>query len=74
MDLYETNLAFGNALRDAVAAHDREQFAVLLHDDFVWTLPGENQTSGDVVGVEGLFAASRLACYQVMVSHRAHHR
>lgn len=35
----------------------------------VWTLPGENQVSGDVIGVDGIFERfAKLAGYGVNIS------
>jgi ketosteroid isomerase-like protein len=69
MNPYEHNLALGTALRTAFAAQDRDLLGSLVHEDFVWKLPGENAVSGDMVGVDGVFSRfAKLAAYGVTVS------
>jgi ketosteroid isomerase-like protein len=69
MDTYDRNLALGDALRAAFAAQDRDLLATLLHENVVWTLPGDNAVSGDVSGIEGVFERfAALARYEVRIS------
>lgn len=68
MDTYDKNLALGYALRAAFAGQDRELLTTLLHEDFVWTLPGDNVVSGDVIGIDGIFERfAALARYEVRI-------
>ena len=69
MNAYETNITLGTALRTAFATQDRELLGTLVHTDFVWMLPGENQVSGDVIGVDGILGRfAKLAGYGVNIS------
>jgi ketosteroid isomerase-like protein len=69
MTPYESNLVLGNALRTAFATQDRELLTSLVHENFVWKLPGENAVSGHVIGVDGVFSRfAKLAAYGVRIS------
>jgi ketosteroid isomerase-like protein len=56
-------------LRDAQAADDPDAIGEVVHDDVALHVPGQHQTAGDYVGVDGLIAfaeASRVTGAEIV--------
>lgn len=54
--------------RSAQAAGDRDRLSAILHRDVVWVLAGDNVVSGEVHGVNAVFARlDRLAGFGVRI-------
>jgi ketosteroid isomerase-like protein len=52
--------ALGRIFHAALITRDWELLRSVLHDDVLWTLPGENQISGTATGADEVIARGQL--------------
>ncbi len=67
----DTPLSIGRHFHAALSTGDLETLKAMLADDIVWTLPGDNQISGEFAGAPQVIAhLVKIAGFRVSVTLR----